>query len=301
MKRKALKLSFDYIDTPERRVLSLAADGVACVPVLGFDAYRRQWRAAPVHVHDECLEISFCLRGDLAFELGGERYPFRPGFVFVSRPDEPHRLGAYPKGMSKSWRLFRIPAAGERILGLSAKETAWLVQELTHLPQRLFVGTKEIRALFKRLFMLYDNLPRRSVERVVRIRAAVTELLLALVEAAHTTKALRAADRIAEAIEAVKANLTHDWTLEELATRVGCSASKLLSAFKQQTGAPPHAFLISCRIARAKEMLAAGPRTVASVAADLGFATPQHFAAQFKLATGLTPREWRQTYAKAIS
>ena len=70
MKRKALKLSFDYIDTPERRVLSLVADGVACVPVLGFDAYRRQWRAAPIHVHDECLEISFCLRGDLAFELG---------------------------------------------------------------------------------------------------------------------------------------------------------------------------------------------------------------------------------------
>ncbi len=168
-RRRPLELSFDYIDTPERRVLSLAADGVSCVPVLGFDAYRRQWRAAPIHVHDECLEISFCLRGDLAFELGGVRYPFRPGFVFVSRPDEPHRLGAYPKGMSKYWLLFRIPAAGECILGLSAKETAWLVQELTHLPQRLFVGTKEIRALFKRLFMLYDNLPRRSVERVVRI------------------------------------------------------------------------------------------------------------------------------------
>ena len=102
-KRRPLELSFDYIDTPERRVVSLVADGVACVPVLGFDAYRRQWRAAPIHVHDECLEISFCLRGDLAFELGGKRYPFRPGFVFVSRPDEPHRLGAYPKGMSKYW------------------------------------------------------------------------------------------------------------------------------------------------------------------------------------------------------
>ena len=300
-RKKALKLSFDYMDTPERRVVSLAADGVPCVPVLGFDAYRRQWRAAPIHVHDECVEISFCLRGDLEFELRGERFPFRPGFVFASRPDEPHRLCAYPKGMSKYWLLFRIPSRGERILGLSGKETAWLVQELTHLPQRLFAGTKEIRALFKRLFMLYDNLPRRSAERVVRIRTAETELLLALVEAARTTKALRSADRIAEAIEAVRANLTHDWTLEELATRVGCSASKLLSAFKQQTGAPPHAFLISCRIVRAKEMLAAGPQTVASVATDLGFATPQHFAAQFKLATGLTPREWRQTYAKAIS
>ena len=26
----------------------------------------------------------------------------------------------------------------------------------------------------------------------------------------------------------------------------------------------------------------------------LGFATPQHFAAHFKLATGMPPREWRK-------
>ena len=70
-RKKALKLSFDYMDTPERRVLSLVPDGVPCVPVLGFDAYRCQWRVAPIHVHEECLEISLCLRGDLEFELGG--------------------------------------------------------------------------------------------------------------------------------------------------------------------------------------------------------------------------------------
>ena len=64
MKRRPLKLSFDYMDTPERRVLSLAAAGAPCVPVLGFDAYRRQWRGVSMHVHEECLEISFCLRGD---------------------------------------------------------------------------------------------------------------------------------------------------------------------------------------------------------------------------------------------
>ena len=64
-RKKALKLSFDYMDTSERRVLSLVPDGVPCVPVLGFDAYRSQWRVAPIHVHEECLEISLCLRGDL--------------------------------------------------------------------------------------------------------------------------------------------------------------------------------------------------------------------------------------------
>ena len=293
MKRKSLKLSFDYMDTPERRVVSLAADGVPCVPVLGFDAYRRQWRAAPIHVHDECVEISLCLRGNLEFVMGGKRYPFRPGSVFVARPDEPHRLRSYPKGMSKYWLLFRLPARGERILGFSAKETAWLVQELTHLPQRLFAGTKGILAAFKRLFALCDNLPARSVPRRVRIRAAVVELLLEIVEAAHTTTAQQSPERIADVIAAVRADLARCWTIDELATRVGCSHSKLLLAFKQQTGAPPHAFLLACRIERAKELLAAGSDSVATIARALGFASPQHFAGHFKLATGQTPREWR--------
>ena len=293
MKRKALKLSFEYMDTPERRVLSLDADGVPCVPVLGFDAYRRQWRAAPIHVHDECVEISLCLRGNLEFEMGGKRYPFRPGSVFVARPDEPHRLRAYPKGMSKYWLLFRLPARGERILGFSAKETAWLVQELTHLPRRLFPGTKGILAAFKRLFALCDNLPARSVPRRVRIRAAVVELLLEIVEAAHTTTAQQSPERIADVIAAVRADLARCWTIDELATRVGCSHSKLLLAFKQQTGAPPHAFLLACRIERAKELLADGRDSVATIARALGFASPQHFAGHFKLATGQTPREWR--------
>ena len=300
MKRKALKLSFEYMDTPERRVLSLDADGVPCVPVLGFDAYRRQWRAAPIHVHDECVEISLCLRGNLEFEMGGKRYPFRPGSVFVARPDEPHRLRAYPKGMSKYWLLFRLPARGERILGFSAKETAWFVQELTHLPRRLFPGTKGILAAFKRLFALCDNLPARSVPRRVRIRAAVVELLLEIVEAAHTTTAQQSPERIADVIAAVRADLARCWTIDELATRVGCSHTKLLLAFKQQTGAPPHAFLLACRIERAKELLATGSDSVATIARALGFASPQHFAGHFKLATGQTPREWRAKAAMYV-
>jgi len=57
-KRTPLKLSFDYVDTAERRVLSLEKDGLFCLPVIGFDSYRKKWQEAPLHVHDECLEIS---------------------------------------------------------------------------------------------------------------------------------------------------------------------------------------------------------------------------------------------------
>ena len=51
-KRPPLKLSFDYMGTPERRVLSLEGDGILCMPVLGFDCYRRQWEQPPLHVHE---------------------------------------------------------------------------------------------------------------------------------------------------------------------------------------------------------------------------------------------------------
>jgi len=168
------------------------------------------------------------------------------------------------------------------------------VHELTHLPQRLFAGTKEMRVLFKRLFALYDDLSTKSVDRGMRIRTAVAELLFTLVDASRMTTAFRSADRIVEVIEAMKADVAHDWTMDELAARTGFSVSKLLSAFKQMTGTPPHAFLIACRIERAKELLAAGKKPIASISADLGFATPQHFAAHFKLSTGMTPREWRK-------
>ena len=66
-KRPPLKLSFEYMDTPERRVVSLEPDGIWCLPVLGYDCYRKQWAQPPFHVHEECLEVTLCLRGELEF------------------------------------------------------------------------------------------------------------------------------------------------------------------------------------------------------------------------------------------
>jgi len=153
-KRAPLKLSFDYMDTAERRVLSLEDDGLFCLPVIGFDNYRKKWQQAALHVHEECLEITLCLRGDLEFETRSKTYPFKPGSIFVSRPKDVHRLKSYPKGMSKYWLLFRIPGPDCRLLELPQKEARSLVHDLTHLPNRLFSGTDEVQRLFKKLFIL---------------------------------------------------------------------------------------------------------------------------------------------------
>ena len=287
-KRPPLKLSFDYMDTPERRVLSLEGDGIYCLPVLGFDCYRRQWEQPPLHVHEECMEVSLCLRGDLVMESCGKTYPFKPGTMFVAGPEDVHRIRSYPKGMSKYWFLFRIPKGGFPLLSLPPKEADSLTAALAGLANRPFPGTDEVRRLFKRLFNLCDTLPAGTPERSLRLRSAVLALLLAVVDAATSTSHERAEVRLGRLVDEMREHPERDYPIDKISESLGFSASNLLVRFKRFTGLPPHAFLLERRIDRAKKMLAEG-KPVAVVAHQLGFSSSQHFSNQFKAVTGQSP------------
>ena len=287
-KRPPLKLSFDYMDTPERRVLSLEPDHILCMPVIGFDCYRKKWQEPPLHVHGECLEVSLCLRGDLVVESNGKTHPFKPGMMFVTGPEDVHRIRSYPKGMSKYWFLFRIPKDGFPLLNLPPKEADSLTGALVGLMNRPFAGTDEVRRLFKKLFNLCDTLPPGTAARSLRLRSVVLALLLAVVDAASATSHDRAEVRLCRLVEEMREHPERAYPLDRISESLGFSPSNLLVRFKRLTGLPPHAFLLERRIDRAKAMLSSG-MSVASVAHQLGFSSSQHFSSQFKAVTGVSP------------
>ncbi len=293
-KRPPLKLPFKYGTTRDFRIVSLEPDGVLCVPVLGMSDYKRTWALAPEHTHPECLEISYCLRGNLSFACQGQEWPFLPGSVFVTRPTEPHRLLALNKGLRMYWMFFRVPRRGFPLLKLPPSEAEWLKRRLLNLPNRLFPATKRVHAAFKRLFFLYDRAPKRTPERRLQLRVAVTELLLALVEASAETPDRPAAGRVEALVEEMRAKPGADYPIDALVERAALSPSNLALRFKALVGLPPHTFLVRCRIARAKELLAESDAKVTAVAQALGFPSAQHFATQFRNVTGQTPRAWRQ-------
>lgn len=290
-KRPPLKLSFDYMDTPERRVLSLESDGILCMPVIGFDCYRKKWQEAPLHVHEECIEISFCLRGDLVLESDGQIHPFKPGMMFATGPEDVHRIRSYPKGMSKYWFLFRIPKDGFPLLNLPSKEADSLTDALMSLVNRPFAGTDEVKRLFKKLFSLCDTLPPGTPERSLRLRSVVLALLLAVVDAASSTSRERAEIRLGRLVDEMREHPERAYPLDRISESLGFSPSNLLVRFKRLTGLPPHAFLLEQRIDRAKAMLSSGT-SVASVAHQLGFSSSQHFSGQFKSVTGVPPTKY---------
>ena len=293
MTRSPLKFDFAYSDTPERRCVSLEPDGILCMPVLGFDAFRKPIERSWPHVHEECLEISLCLRGDLKFELRGKTYPFKPDSVFVSRPDEIHRLKSYPRSMSKYWMLFRIPNGNFPLLGLPPDEAKWLRGNMVELPRCFMDSAHRVRSAFQRLFHIYDSTAANTPARRCLLRNATLSLLLALVETSRSKERILPTARLDMVLEEIRRNPGEDWSVDELSRRTALSPTNLLYRFKRRTGFPPHAFVLSCRIESAKRELAEGGESISTIADGLGFPSAQHFATSFKRIVGRTPSEWR--------
>ena len=281
-------------ETSEVRVVDLRHDGIACIPAL--ECVRKKafkGTTCAEHVHDGCMEIVFCQRGTLVFEGMGITYPFHPGMVFVSRPDEPHRLSSFPQGMFIYNILVRIGKRGTSMLGLPSREADCLRDRLLSLPKRLFFGGDNVRFAFQCLFRAYDEEERNTPWRRLRLKNAVMDLLFAVIDAANTADDHIAANPLADAIAAIRANPAVAFTLDELAARTHLSPHHLVRQFKRFTGLPPLAFRNSCRTEQAKRELANRTRSIGSIAVRLGYSSTQNFATSFRVATGKTPSAWR--------
>ena len=282
-----------YEDGRERRSLDLRPDGITCIPLLGLSNFQMVRTGTEEHIHPGCVEVCLCLRGTLAFESGGMEYPFLPGTVFVSRPDEPHRMRHNPKGLMLYRILFRIPRRNERVLGLTVAESSWLTNGLEHFPVRLFPATERVRSAFERLFAIYDAEPRGTLSRRLKMKSAVLELLLALVEAPHAPASPkgRPNPKVKEIVRQLRAHPEECRPVDSLARESALSTVAFTEAVRRETGLPPHAFMLDCRVKAARRELAKPGTSVTSVARRYGFSSPQHFSTVFKHIFGITPRQ----------
>lgn len=278
-----------YQNRPGRRALDLRPYGIDCIPVLGLSNFRMVHPGTDYHVHPGCIEICLCVRGNLAFETEDATYPFLPGSVFVSTEREPHRMRHNPKGLMLYRILFAPPRPGKRILGLTAKETEWIVRSLTHLPKRLFKSTTRIKDAFETLFTAYDT-ERLAAIRSVKLKSATLELLIAVIEAARLLPP-KAPDQIEAIMKRMREHPDREYAIEDLSKETSLSPSALSETFKRAAGLPPHAYLIDCRIRRAQELLAGGKSSIKAISDMLRFSSTQHFATTFKKITGVSPSE----------
>jgi AraC family transcriptional regulator len=95
---------------------------------------------------------------------------------------------------------------------------------------------------------------------------------------------------------AIKDDLAHDWSVEELAGTLGLSAGHFSRSFRRSTGASPRQWLIRQRIDAAIDRMLMTAEPLSEIAIACGFAEQAHFTRTFTRLIGTSPGAWRRDH-----
>jgi AraC family transcriptional regulator len=98
-------------------------------------------------------------------------------------------------------------------------------------------------------------------------------------------------------VQYIDEHLAEDISPSSLAELAQLSPFHFSRAFKQSFGVPPHRYLNSRRIERAKSFLAQRKLSVTEIGLDVGFSETSSFTSAFRKATGETPTDYRRSLA----
>lgn len=99
--------------------------------------------------------------------------------------------------------------------------------------------------------------------------------------------------QVKSALELMHGDCSHDWTLDELARRVGLSRAGFAQKFKQALGTPPLQYLTTVRVQKAMDLLSNTSDKMESVSQAVGYKDPFSFSKAFKKVAGIPPKEFR--------
>lgn len=99
--------------------------------------------------------------------------------------------------------------------------------------------------------------------------------------------------QIKAALELLHTDCAREWTLDELARKVGLSRAGFAQKFKTALGSTPLQYLTTIRVQKAMDLLANTSDKMEAVASAVGYSDAFSFSKVFKKVAGVPPREFR--------
>ncbi|WP_418117452.1 AraC family transcriptional regulator [Variovorax sp. 350MFTsu5.1] len=232
--------------------------------------------------------------------------PTTPGFTMTSlEPGTPVPIDARKAAMDTSGSEIRHGTRGGRpevrMLGgyfeFDSPDSAMLVSLL---PAVLHVrGSQKLPLLTQ--MVREESLDRRPGRELVLTR--LVEVLL--VEALRNTSGEEAppgllrglADkRLAAAFRHMHGDPARGWTVEQLARKSALSRSAFFDRFSRAVGMPPMEYLLSWRMALAKQLLRREELAIAEVAERVGYGSASTFSTAFSRHVGQPPGKFARMH-----
>lgn len=209
--------------------------------------------------------------------------------------------------MDRHYELENLSSSGALkalILELNAQEIEqWTGRDLSagallsrHMPRHIIDVDQHISALMQGMETEIRNGCPSGRLYAESISLAAVSYLWGKFSQRHSTRELNGLSsvRLVALKEYIRANVSQDVSLAQMASITGLSPKHLCRCFKQATGQSPYQYLLKLRMDEAKRLLRHGNPSMTEVALSTGFSTPSHFSTAFRKATGLSPSQFRQ-------
>ena len=268
--------------------------------------YLHRWDS-PVHTHS-FVEIAFAVSGTATHRSLAGQQEVGTGDVFLLRPGVWH---GYEN--CQQFQVYNCCFRSE----LLHRELAWTRQDplLGYLlwagpyspPGRGVLAIDLPQAAFSNCLTHLDALAAlrhlplalHRADIVGRLSLLFGQLGQAMVEAGRTLPELSGAAHpaVVRAMQALEADLSHPWTLTDLAGRLHVAPGYLVRLFKTATGRPPMAYLAQLRAEHAAVLLLHSDEPITSIGRAVGWPDQSNFARRFKAHYGLSATTYRKRFA----
>jgi AraC-like DNA-binding protein len=252
----------------------------------------------------EGLRIYYIIEGRFEWRINHQPYVFYPGDVAVILPGMP--FGS-DKGVleigSFSWLHLGVQKFdnGQLIFGkwsgLSESEGAAIGKILLLNPSPVLSRFSDAGRILK---CIQGELVNNELAYQARVNQQIDELLISITRQMtrrnHSTRDFPKTFMHLE--EVLRQNLSHQWTVEEMAALVGMGTTLFTERVKSYSGFSPINYLINIRISEAIKLLKRPEISVTDIALDTGFYSSQHFSTTFKKLTGYRPSEFRNNHLR---
>lgn len=245
------------------------------------------------HVHASYYQISFILKGESRFDVGGVVRTMKKGQMLLCHPGKQHSIYNF-----SDWNLNTI-------------ELKFLVHD-DDLNAKImnidsFVDLPNIQHYIKLLYnegLHHENLYQDYCNVYLFM------ILLSIIrndETAYLPEDDPEGDTTRKSIiinnfeEYIKAHFQDDLTLSIIAGALGYNANYLCQCVKAHFDMSPMRYLYSYRMQRARDLILYSELSLNQVALETGFKTIHHFSNMFKKQFGMSPGSYRRINLEAVN
>lgn len=250
----------------------------------------------------ETLRIYFVIEGKFEWRIHGQQQVFFPGDVALVLPGEPfgNEQGVLEIG-ALAWihLCMHKPENGNLMpgpwSGLSENESSAIGKILSLNNSPALLKFTEAGKILK---YIQDELFGQEIGYYARVNSLLDELLIKVTR--QLTRQVNTGRDFPKSFmqleQVLRQNLSHQWTVEEMAALVSLGTTLFTERVKSYSGFSPINYLINIRISEAIKLLKRPDINITDIALDTGFYSSQHFSTTFKKLTGYSPSEFRKNH-----